>query len=391
MKILQAHVRHREVGGAEVMFDESSRLLRARGHEVVVLERDNRTIAGTAGRIGAALSGVYSPAARREVAAILRRERPDVAHFHNLYPLLSPSAVLACREAAVPVVVSLHDYKLVCPTAQYFRDGAPCHRCAGGREYNCVLTNCRDSLPESLAYALRTAIARRAGWIVEGVDRFVACSDFVRDRHVAEGFPPDRVRVIPNFATFPRRMPERSPGAYAAYVGRLSAEKGIATLIDAARIARVPLHIAGSARPEDVPRQLPPGVQLVGRISRAELGGFLGGARFAVVPSIFEEPFGLAAAEAMGHGLPVIASRIGGLEGLVTDGVDGFRVAPGDAAALAERMALLWNDPALAARMGAAARARAVHDFDPGTHCDRLEHLYGELTPRGAAAPALRS
>jgi glycosyltransferase involved in cell wall biosynthesis len=369
------------------MFDALAARLRRRGHEVITLEPDNRSIAGLSGRVGAALSGIWSPAAQGAMSQLLRRERPEVVHLHNLYPLLSPSVVAACRAAAVPVVMSLHDYKLLCPTAQYFRDGAPCRRCSGGREIQCVLGNCRGNVLESAAYALRTAAARRGEWLTRGVDRFVACSEFVRRRHVEEGFPAERVAVIPNFVEIPLRLDSPPRGEYAAFLGRLSPEKGIAPLLQAARICGVPLRIAGAGDAGPAAAEAGPNVRFVGPLSRDGLAAFFAGAAFAVVPSLFEEPFGLVAAEAMGHGLPVIASRTGGLAGLVEDGVDGFLVPPADAGALAERMALLWSDRDRAAAMGTAARRKARHDFDPERYCERLERLYQQVA-EPAAIPA---
>lgn len=379
MKILQAHVRHVSPGGSEVLFDNLVDALRARGHHVVTVERDNGTIRGLAGGVRAALDGLYSPKAGREMRDLIERERPDVAHFHNLYPQLSPAVVRACNEAGVPVVMSLHDYKLVCPTAQYFRDGAPCHRCAGGREYHCVLSNCRGSLLESTAYAARTALARRAGWLTRGVDRFVACSDFVRRRHVAEGFPAERIVVVPNLSDMPDRLPPRPPGRYAAFVGRISPEKGVRTLVDAARIAGIPVRVAGAGAPAEMLAAATPDVEFVGPLGRAEVPAFLAGARFLVVPSLFEEPFGIVAAEAMGQGVPVVAARSGGLPEVVEEGETGLLFEPGDAAALAERMTRLWNDPALAYELGRNGRAKALREYEKGVYCTRLEQVYESI------------
>jgi glycosyltransferase involved in cell wall biosynthesis len=394
MKILQAHVRHVSPGGSEVLFDNLVVALRARGHEVMTVERDNGDIRGVTGGLRAALDGLYSPRAGREMRELIDRERPDVAHFHNLYPQLSPAVVRACNEAGVPVVMSLHDYKLVCPTAQYFRDGAPCHRCSGGREYHCVLANCRGSLLESTAYAARTALARRAGWLTRGVDRFVACSDFVRGRYVGEGFPAERIVVIPNLSDMPARLPPRPQGGYAAFVGRISPEKGIRTLLDAARISGIPVRVAGAGTGAltltEMTAPAAANVEFVGPLGRAEVAAFLAGARFLVVPSLFEEPFGIVAAEAMGQGVPVIAARSGGLPEVVEDGETGLLVPPGDVAALAERMRLLWNDPALALELGRQGREKALREYEKGIYCTRLERVYESIlssrsTPVAAA------
>jgi glycosyltransferase involved in cell wall biosynthesis len=376
----------------EVLFESTVALLRERGHEVATLERDNAGIRGLAAKARAAMDGVYSPGASREMTALLRRERVDVVHLHNLYPLLSPSVVNACRAAGVPVVMTLSDYKLICPTGQYFRDGAPCHRCAGGREYRCVSSNCRGNLAESVAYALRTAAARRGGWVTRGVDRFLACSDFLRERFVAEGFPADRVVVLPNPARMPAEAPRPGDGEYAAFVGRISPEKGLDCLVAAARIAGIPVRVAGDpARMPHLAAAAPPNVCFVGALRRDELGDFLAGARFLVVPSTFEEPFGIVAAEAMGHARAVVAARSGGLAEVVDDGETGFLFAPGDDGALAVLMRRLWDDPALAERLGRAGRVKAWREYRGEIYCTRLERIYQEVTrPAGSmtATPA---
>jgi glycosyltransferase involved in cell wall biosynthesis len=357
-------------------------LLASRGHEVITLERQNSDIRGLTAHIRAAVDGIYSVPAKKKMAELLRRERPDIVHLHNVYPQLSPSVVQACNEADVPVVMSLHDYKLICPTAQYFRDGSPCHLCSNGREYHCLLTNCRGSWPESAAYAARTVVARRAGWFTKGVERFIACSEFVREQYVKEGFPAERMVVIANFADMPARNPAPNVGTYAAFLGRISPEKGVGLLLEAARLTSIPVRVAGTSATAAQIFEPSPTVTFVGQLGRADVGPFLNGARYLVVPTLCEEPFGIVAAEAMGHGLPVIAARTGGLTDVVDDGVNGLHFEPGDVGALAECMTRLWNDPHLARSLGAAGRAKAIREYHKEVYCTRLERLYESVAAR---------
>ena len=382
MKILQVHVHHVNSGGSEVLFAALVSLLASRGHEVITLERQNSEIRGLTAHIRAAVDGIYSVPAKKEMAELLRRELPDIVHLHNVYPQLSPSVVQACNEAGVPVVMSLHDYKLICPTAQYFRDGSPCHLCSGGREYHCLLTNCRGNWSESAAYAARTVVARRAGWFTKGVDRFIPCSEFVREHHVREGFPAERMVVIANFADMPAHNSARDVGTYAAFLGRISPEKGVGLLCEAARLTSLPVRVAGTGAAAARIFEPSPSVTFVGRLGRADVGPFLNGARYLVVPTLCEEPFGIVAAEAMGHGLPVIAARTGGLTEVVDDGVTGLLFEPGDVRALAECMTRLWNDPHLARSLGEAGRVKAIREYHKETYCTRLERVYESVAAR---------
>ena len=377
MRVVNVHNRHAHAGGSEVVFEAITTLLRSRGDEVVVVDRDNKDIGGLAAKLAAFGSMVYSPSAKREMAKVLRDARPDVAHVHNIYPQLSPSILDACREENVPVVMSVHDYKLTCPTAQHLRDGKVCEKCLGGREYWCAIHNCRGSRAMSVAYAVRNVAARASGKIDDGVDAFLCCSTFIANQMTRGGFDASRIRVLPNFADLADSPPRSRRGDYVAYVGRISPEKGIDVLIEAARTRGLPVKVAGD--PSKMPvlvANAPSNVEFVGPVSRDRLPAFLDAARMLVVPSVWYEVFGLVAAEAMARRLPVIASRIGGLPEVIDDGVTGLCVPPGDADALAVAMDDLWHDAARADAMGEAGRLKARREFSPDAYYARLTAAY---------------
>jgi glycosyltransferase involved in cell wall biosynthesis len=359
------------------MFAATVALLREFGHQVVVFEKQNREISGLSSRMRAATTGVYSLTVKRDIAAILKALAPDIVHVHNVYPLLSPSPLDACESSRIPVVMRLADFTLLCPTSHHFRRGAVCELCLGGKEYQCVLTNCRENVLMSLAYAVRTAVARIRRCFIEKVTLFVAPTRFVRDRFVSAGFPPEKILVIPNMVSIPERTASPSKGEYVAYVGRISPEKGLDVLLKAAEQVKLPIRIAGdiSSLP-DLRERAPANVQFVGKLTREQLAAFFRSARFAVVPSLCFETFNLSCAEAMAHGVPVLASRIGGLPEVVDDLENGLLFEAGNVEALAENMSRLWDDTQTIARLGAAARRKAVEEFSPATYYNRLLASY---------------
>jgi len=388
MRVLHANNVHRGFGGISRAFADVVRLLRAGGVEVDTFTRDSRDIAPTlAGRAGAFASGLYAREAVREFGALLRERRPDVVHVHELFPLISPWILPRCAEAGVPVVMGCYDYRLSCPVATHFRAGGECRRCEGGREHWCVARNCRGSLPESLGYALRSASARHFGLHERHVARFVACSDHVRDYLVGRvGIDPARVRVVPPPVRIPAEpVADPSAGAYVAYAGRFAPEKGVEVLVEACRQAGLPLRLAGSAPAHPAVR---PGddAAFVMTGSPEELADFYRGARVVAVPSLFAETFGVVAAEAMGHGVPVVASRIGALPDTVGGG--GLLARPGDAADLAARLRQVWDDSPLACRLGREGRRIAGSAYGERAHLDRLLGVYGEVAAPGTGARA---
>ncbi len=378
-RVLQAHNYHAHPGGSEVMFETTIDLLRAHRHEVAVVQRDNRHIKTFGDKLSAFRQCFDSRNARAEVARVVREMKPDIAHFHNLYPLLSPSVLAACHESGVPVVLSCHDYKLTCPTAQHLRDGAVCEACLGGKEYHCALNNCRGDVLRSVAYASRDIVARLSGIIRDHVTLFLTPTRFAKQQLVKGGYPAERIRVLGNMAEIPAEAPEPPTGEYIAYIGRISPEKGIETLLDAARTTGVPVRIAGdpSLMPHLV-RETPDNVRFVGQLERHELPAFFGGARALIVPSLWFEVFGLVCAEAMGHGLPVIASRIGGLPEVVDEGVTGLLFEPGNSDELAKKISRMWRDDELFRLFGQAARHQAVERFSTHVHYQQLMDFYSQ-------------
>jgi glycosyltransferase involved in cell wall biosynthesis len=382
--VLHAFNSHRGRGGSDATWAETIRLSVEAGVEVSTFSRDSRSLAGVGGKVKAFASGVYAADAVREFTRALAEFRPDVVHTHELYPMISPWILPRCRAAGVAVVHSCYDYRLTCPTAVHYRDGEICDRCLGGREYWAVLSNCRENLAESLAYGLRSWVARKAGLFMANVDQFVVYADYSRawlERELA--VPPERITVNPCSVPAPATAADPGAGDYIAFAGRFAPEKGVELLVEAARRTGLPVKLAGNAASHPAVRPGDP-VECVLTPAREDLMNFYRGARMLVAPSRWREVFGLVAAEAMTHGVPVIAANVGGLGGVVVDEETGLLFEPDDLDQLVRHMLRLWGDPELCRRMGAAGRARALSEFAPEKHARRtLEAYDAALRRRG--------
>ncbi len=390
MNILVIHNSYGKVSGEEIVVDRLAALLQQRGHNVLQFRRSSEEIPGLwFGKVRAFFSGIYSWTSRYEVARLLRRHRPDVVHVHNLFPLISPSILPECRRARVPVVMTVHNYRLVCPNGLHLSDGAICERCLGGREYRCVVQNCERNLLKSTGYAVRNYVARVARLFLDNVTVYAPLTDFQRRRLVAAGYPGDRMAVIPNMIPG-EGPPAASPaGNYVGYVGRISPEKDLPTLLAAAaQCPDVPFRVAGDfSRMPELLSRAPANVQFVGHLDAARLSEFYRDLRMLVLPSKCFEAFPLVLVEAMLQRKPVICSNIGGLPEIVEEGVTGLLFQTGNAAELGEKVRSLWSRPDLCRRMGEAGRAKAVREYSAEKYYERLLAVYRQALTLGPGGP----
>jgi glycosyltransferase involved in cell wall biosynthesis len=380
VKILQLFNQYRSLfNGEERVVEMTAALLARHGHDAELWTRSSRGLESSlAGKVQATFSAVYNPSARREMEARLKANRPDVVHAHNLYPQFSPAVLATCRKRGVPTVMTVHNHINTCPRSDHLLKGSICERCVGGREYHCVLQNCRGNLLESAAYAARSAIARRLRLFVDNVTTVIALNDFMGKRLVGAGFRPEQIVVLPNMVEMAEEPADASIGGYAAFSGRISTEKGIDTLLAAAaQAADVPVRLAGGGPLfDEMQARATPNVVMHGQLHSEQMATFYRGARFLVLPTKCFEGCPLVISEAMNHGLPVIASRIGGIPELIDDGVTGFLFEPGNAPELTAKIQTLWNSPALCRQMGLAGRAKAEREFGETAYHNRLLEIY---------------
>jgi glycosyltransferase involved in cell wall biosynthesis len=396
-------------GGAESYMLDLARLQAAAGHRVEffgMAHPDNPPYAYEADfpahleldppprradqRFAATARMVWSPAARRGMERVLGSFQPDVVHVHNIYHQLSPSVLRPVAERQVPAVMTLHDYKLVCPTYLFLAQGRVCEACLDGHFRHAVARRCKDgSLAASAALAAESALHRRSG-AYGPVRVFICPSRFLAAKMAQGGVYPDRLEILGNFVDTGHLPARATTGDGVVYAGRLSTEKGVDLLVEAmGRLEAGRLEVVGEgperSRLEALAAARAPGrVRFHGRVPRERVLELLRSAAVAVMPSRCHDNQPMAVLEAFGCGVPVVASNLGGLPELLEGGC-GETVPPEDPGALAAAIGRLLADPARAAAMGRVAQARAERDFTPAGHLAGLERLY-ERAARSLAA-----
>ena len=388
MKILIVHNRYRPAApsGENAVVDQESEALASAGHSVELLQRHSEEIATWSPLRRATLPAqvLWSERSRRTVSHALADFAPDVVHLHNTFPLLTPSVLYACRDAAVPVVATIHNYKLGCANGSFFRDGRVCHDCLGGSSLPAVAHGCyRGSAPATLPIVVGSALHASAWRRL--VSAYVFISAAQRDLLAPLGLPSDRSFVKHNFvpsATETDDIVEHQ----VAYVGRLDEAKGASFLMRAwdefrSRRPRSPLRlvvVGGGEMAATVERWAAghPSVRMAGHVSRPEASRILAGSRAVVVPSQWEETFGMVAVEAMAAGTAPIASGHGAFPELITSGSDGALFPPTEVDALADILAEVDDRPERWAAYGRRARETYRSRFTVAVSTDRLLDIY---------------
>jgi glycosyltransferase involved in cell wall biosynthesis len=335
MKILAVHNKYQRPGGEDQVFVDETALLETRNHRVLRYEVHNDQVKQV-NRLTLAKDTIWNTSAYRELGALIRRERPHVVHFHNTLPLVSPAGYYAARAEGVPVIQTLHNYRLLCPVALFFRDGGVCEDCMGKAvPWPGVIHGCyRGSRAASGVIATMLTVHRALRTWTEVVDVYVALTEFARNKFIEGGLPAGKIVVKPNFVA-PDPGQGQGGGGYALFVGRLAPEKGTETMLAAwDRLGtRIPLKIVGDGPMRDrvveaAARQS--NVEWLGHRPVEDVHALMGKADMLVFPSQWYETFGRVAAEAFAAGTPVIAANIGAVAELVEHGRTGLKFRPGD-------------------------------------------------------------
>lgn len=376
-RVLVVHNAYQHSGGEDTVVESEIRLLRAHGHAVETYARSNDEVDGMLS-LALARQTLWSDRTSHDLAALVVRFRPDVIHAHNTFPLISPSLYWAAARAGVPVVQTLHNFRLMCLNALFLREGRVCEDCMGHLPWRGVARACyRGSRAASAVLTGMLTLHRGLGTYRNKVARYIALNEFCRGKFIEGGLPDGRVVVKPNFVDFD--APESAPRAGLLFVGRLSTEKGIATLADAMSLCPdVRLRVAGDGPDADLLDGVA-GVARLGSLSGEAVRGEMGRAAALVVPSIWYENFPRTIVEAFACGLPVIASRIGALADIVRDGETGLLFKPGDPRDLADKLAWAQANPVRMAEMGRNARVQYEAEFSAEVNYRRLMEIYAAV------------
>jgi glycosyltransferase involved in cell wall biosynthesis len=378
LRVLVVHNRYQQAGGEDAVVRDEMRMLRERGVQVELYERHNEQVAELS-RTRLAAGAVWSRRTTGDIDTLLRVWRPDVIHAHNTFPLISPALYSAAAKHHVPVVQTLHNFRLFCAQAMFLREGNICEDCMGTLPWRGVLHKCyRGSAAQSAVLVGMLGVHRVLGTYQKRVARYIALNRFCRDKFVQAGLPAARMAIKPNFVDLPA-PPGEAPRGGALFVGRLSPEKGVVTLAQAARLSpEVAIEVIGDGPQEDLLQGLA-GVRMLGRQIPDEIYARMRSAACLVLPSVWYENFPRVLVEAFACGLPVIASRLGAMADLIEEGVTGLLFEPGDAAQLAERLAWARANPGRMRRMGANARAEYELKYTPEVNFAQLGAIYQEV------------
>jgi glycosyltransferase involved in cell wall biosynthesis len=388
MKIVVVHNTYKQPGGEDVVFEQERRMLESKGHVVIAYFRNNKDVDDYGGFRRLQLAGrtIWAAESKKEFARLLHHENPDLVHIHNTFVMISPSIFSACREAGVPVVQTLHNFRLYCPAVTFFRDGRICEECVDHSLWRGVAHGCyRNSRAATAVVAAMLAVHRQRQTWNRNVDRYIALTESSRAKFLQCGLPAEKIVVKPNFV-HPDPGPRSSgEGEYALFVGRLSPEKRVSTVLAAwnhLHERSIPLVILGGGPQsdqleKDAVRKGLSSVDFRGQLPRDQTLATMRKARFLIFSSEWYEHFPVTIAESFACGVPVICSRLGAMQEIVEDGRTGLHFTPGDAQDLAAKVEWAWSHPEEMRSMGEQARREYETKYTAEKNYPMLMEIYG--------------
>ena len=372
MKILIVHNDYGKYSGEEAVVDRMIDDLQRSGHQVKTLRKSSEQARERfVGKVRGFFSGIYSISGRRMMRKALHQFKPDVVNIHNLYPFISPAVLPICRRKGIPVVMTVHNYRLICPTGLFLRDGKPCENClTKGNEWDCIHYNCEHNRLRSLGYALRNMVARKTRTYLNCVDYFCCLTEFQKQKLIAAGFDKEKIGVIPNCVEYIEPQSEPLPECgtdYVGYVGRLSEEKGYDLLLEVAqRHPEIEFRFAGTLR-DNQEIEIHSNAKLCGQLTSEQLAKFYTNARFIVIPSRCYEGFPVALLEAASHKRCCIAPNHGAFPDLMTEKesnqIGGVLFQPNNIEDLEQKICELWSDKKLSDELGSIAEENYKRRF----------------------------
>lgn len=389
MKVIMCHNYYRQPGGEDQVFYDECWLLEKFGHQVVRYEKHNSEI-DKLGKRGVAQSTIWNSAVRIELDELVAESKPDIVHFHNTFPLISPSAYSAAKKHRVPVIQTLHNFRIFCPGSTLVREGKICEKCVTKTfAWPSVAHGCyRESRPMTGIVAARNAIHRIRGTWSNQVGKLIALTEHSRGLFVKAGFPEEHICVKPNFVR-PDPGPRDQPGESAIFVGRLSREKGIHVLLDAwtKHNCNIPLAIVGDGPLSDMVISAAaenPRIQWLGQLAFDQVLEKIRDSKMLIMPSVWYETFGRAVIEAFAAGVPVVASNVGAMKELVSDGLTGLHFEVGSPEDLADKVRKLAGNNEMSDQLGNHARQEFIDKFSADKNYEILMDIYDQAKSRGA-------
>jgi glycosyltransferase involved in cell wall biosynthesis len=384
MRILMIHNYYQNAGGEDIVYNAEKKLLHDNGHEVIEYLRDNHEVKKN-GLISTAIQSIWSIKTYRELQNLIKTSKPDIAHFHNTFFRVSPSAYYACYHSRVPVVQTLHNFRLLCPAAILFRNDNICEDCLDKKiQWPGIIHGCwQHSMTKSAVIATLNGAHHFIGTWNTKVDRYIALTDFCKQKFEEGGLPAEKMVVKPNFASN-STQPSNTMGEYALFVGRISHEKGLNTLLEAWKsLSDIPLKIVGEGPfMEFVKAKLSSEqfsqVELIGQISYGKSLEIISHARFLVVPSKCYETFSMVVIEAFSCGIPVIVPDTHNFACLVQNGKNGLFFKNGDSSDLSEKVGWAWSHPEEMLLMGKAAYEEYQQKYTADTNYSQLIQIYND-------------
>ena len=402
MNILSINKYYWRKGGSESVFFNEMELLEEAGHTVVPFsmasDKNEETPhsrffvdevdydkGGVANKLSSAAKIIYSFDAKSKMKTLLKEKAFDLAHFHIFQHQISTSVFGPLRDKKIPIILTLHDLKPICPSYKYYVNGSVCEMCVGGKFYNCFKNRCtKGSALGSLVNTVEMYFHSAMGYY-KNVDRYIAVSHFYKKKMVEAGFPESQVSYLPNYIDASMYDPEAEDKGYMLYFGRLSEEKGVSTFLDSAlENSDIPYLIVGTGPLEEAlkakaAKDKISNVTFLGFKQGEELKKLISESTCVVVPSEWYENCPMTILEAFASGRPVIGARIGGIPELINDTVDGLVFEPGDAKSLSSKVKWIWERRGEAKEMGAAARSKVESNFNREIHYKGLQAIYDEV------------
>ena len=386
MKILLAHNFYQQPGGEDMVYSNEKRLLESMGHTVIPFIRKNSENRSIDQKISGACNMLWSHQTTHKLEELIHLTQPDIAHFHNTFFTISPSAYYACNRAGIPVVQTLHNYRLICPNALLMRENTICEECLDSAfALPGIIHACwHDSHIQSANVAAMLAMHRTLGTWRGKIDCYIALTEFARQKFITGGLPAEKIVVKPNFVDRGSENRQNTQD-YVLFVGRLSTEKGLNTMIRAwKQLSEIPLKIVGAgpsmnAIEMQIEKEGLRHIELLGTRSHNQVIELIHSARFMIFPSECYETFGMVIIEAFACGTPVIASRLGAMEELVRDKSTGLLFNPGDADDMTKKVKILWSNPGMCIEMGKNAKIEYTSKYSAEKNYITLMSIYQKV------------